>query len=70
MEEKLLNTAKEILGTEEIDLDTPMDECEQWDSAAHLILLSELEEEMRIEIPLEEVQTLNCLRDFLKFAKE
>ena len=70
MEEKLLNTAKEILGTEEIDLDTQMDECEQWDSAAHLILLSELEEEMRIEIPLEEVQTLNCLRDFLKFAKE
>lgn len=70
MEEKLLHIAKEILDTEGINLDTPRDKCEEWDSAAHLILLSELEEEMGIEIPLEEVETLKCLRDFLKFAKE
>lgn len=70
MEEKLLKTAKEILNTDGIDLDTKRENCEEWDSAAHLILLSELEETMNIEIPIESVDGVNCLRDFLKFIRE
>lgn len=70
MEEKLLGIAKDIFGADNIMLDTEKDECEQWDSASNLILLSELEDEMDIEIPIEEVDKIQCLRDFLKFIKE
>lgn len=70
MEEKLLAAAKEIFNTEEITLDMEKEKCAAWDSAAHLILLSELEEEMNIEVPIEEVESVKCLRDFLNFVKE
>lgn len=69
MEEKLLNIAKEILETEDITLDTLREECEKWDSAAHLILLSEIEEQFEIEVQIEEVDSIKCLRDFLEFLK-
>lgn len=69
MEEKLLHIAKEILDTDDIGLDTERQECEAWDSATHLVLLSELEDEMDIGVPIEEVEGVKCLRDFLKFAR-
>ena len=70
MEEKLLNISKEILDIEDITLDMEKENCAEWDSAAHLILMSELEEEMGIEVPFEEVNSVKCLRDFLKYVGE
>lgn len=70
MQEKLLNIAKEILEIEEITLDTVRSECEEWDSAAHLVLLSEIEEQFEVEIPIEAVESIKCLHDFLKFIEE
>lgn len=70
MDEKLLNIAKEILEVENITLDTNREECTEWDSAAHLILLSEIEEQFEVEVPIEEVDSIKYLRDFLKFVEE
>ncbi|MCI8779899.1 MAG: acyl carrier protein [Lachnospiraceae bacterium] len=69
MEEKLLNIAKEILEIEDITLDTEKAGCTEWDSAAHLVLLSEIEEEFGAEIPIEAVDSIKCLRDFLNFLE-
>ena len=69
MEKRLLNIAKEILEVEDITLDTEREACTEWDSAAHLILLSEIEEQFETEIPIEEVDSIKYLRDFLKFLK-
>ena len=65
MEEKLLNIAKEIFDTEELTLDTKKEEIAEWDSAANLILLSEIEEELEIEVSIEKIEEISCLRDFL-----
>ena len=69
MEEKLLNIAKEILETEDITLGTNKMECEKWDSAAHLILMSEIEEQFGVEKPIEKVGSIKCLHDFLNFLE-
>lgn len=70
MEERLLEIAREILSRDEMDLSMQREDCEAWDSAAHLILLSELEEELGIVVPFEEVGNIRRLKDFLRFAKE
>ena len=44
-------------------------ECEKWDSAAHLILMSEIEEQFGVEIPIEKVGSIKCLHDFLNFLE-
>ncbi len=69
MGEKLLEIAKEILEIENITLETDRAGCEEWDSAAHLVLLSEIEEQFGVEIPIEEVGYIKCLHDFLKFLE-
>lgn len=69
MEEKLLEIAKEVLDKDNITLDTEKKDCVEWDSAAHLILLAELEENMNLNIPIEETEHIERLRDFLTFAK-
>ncbi len=64
MGEKLLEIAKEILEIENITLETDRAGCEAWDSAAHLVLLSEIEEQFGVEIPIEEVGYIKCLKIF------
>lgn len=70
MENKLVELAKEIFERDDVTLDTKKAACEEWDSATHLILLSELEDELNIEVPIEEVGNIVCLRDFIKYVKE
>ena len=69
MEDKLIEIMQEVLGSDEITLDTERESCAEWDSAAHLILLSALEEDLEIEVPIEEVAKIKTPRDFLEFAR-
>lgn len=69
MEDKLIEIVQEVLGSDEITLDTDRESCVEWDSAAHLILLSALEEDLEIEVPIEEVAKIKTPRDFLGFMR-
>ena len=70
MEDKLIEIMREVLGSDEVTLDTERALCVEWDSAAHLILLSAIEEDLEIEVPIEEVANIMTPRDFLKFARD
>ncbi|WP_448377131.1 hypothetical protein [Fervidobacterium sp.] len=67
LEAKLLEIAKGIF-EKEIALDDKREEISAWDSFAHLLLVTRVEEELGLVIPTEEVSKVRCLKDFLKFA--
>lgn len=69
MEEKLLKILKEILLiTEEISIDISRDELQSWDSITHIQLLSEVENKLNISVPIEDVDKIKKLSDFLKYT--
>lgn len=69
MEEKILEIFQDVLGEANISLDTVRNECAEWDSASHLIILSTLEDELNIEVPIDDVPEIISPRDFLKYVK-
>lgn len=54
------------LGT--ITLDTMIEEIEEWDSLAHVMIIGELEEKLGITIPLEDAIELTGVRELLEKA--
>jgi len=70
MREKLLETAKQILKVNSIDLYKNRHDISEWDSLAHIQLVASIEEEFNLSIPFEEVANINCLADFLKYLEE
>ena len=56
MKEKIIKLIEEVLkvpaGT--ITEDTMIEDVEQWDSLAHVMIIGQLEEELGVSIPLEE----------------
>lgn len=68
--DKLIKIAEEILEKGHITLDTRREDCSGWDSAAHLMLLAELEDTMNISVPIEQVEKIRKLGDFLLFSLE
>ena len=69
MENKFLDIVASILrvNREEINMDLKKDDLQSWDSLAHIALVAELEEELNIEIPIEDVPNINSLCDFQKY---
>lgn len=69
MEEKFLDIAASVLRVkrENLNMDIRRDELETWDSLAHIALIAELEEELGVEIPIEEVPNITALKDFKKY---
>lgn len=70
MKEKILALAEEILkvpaGT--ITEDTMMEDVEEWDSLAHVMLIGELEERYGIEIDLDEAVEITGMKELLELA--
>lgn len=58
---KVVEICKEVFDNEELDLseNTTMDELEEWDSLAHLTLISELEDTFNIKFKLDDIMKGN-----------
>lgn len=68
-ETKLLEIAKNFIGLDDITLDTPREEVEEWDSLAHVMLISAVAEDLGIKVPIEASEKIKCLKDILKYEK-
>ena len=68
-ESRLIELAREIIGDKDIGLDTDRENVSEWDSLMHVMLIAAVAEEMNINIPIDEVKRISCLKDILKYAK-
>ncbi len=70
MKEKIIALIEEVLqvppGT--VGENTRMEDVEQWDSLAHVMLIGELEAKLGISIPLEEAVEIDCVAQILEKA--
>ncbi len=68
MKEKIISLVEEILkvsaGT--ITETTKMEDVEQWDSLAQVMIIGELEERFGISIPLEEAVEITSMKELLE----
>ena len=69
MENKLLNLAADILNVkvDSITLSTSRSMLEEWDSLAHIQLIIGVESSFNIKIPIEEINDIQTIDDFLKY---
>lgn len=70
MKEKIIALIAEILMVPEgtVTENTVMEDLEEWDSLAHVMIIGELEEKLGISIPLDEAVELTGVADILKKA--
>lgn len=70
MKEQIIALMEEVLrlpaGT--VTEDTTMDDIEEWDSLAHVMLIGELEEKLGISIPLDEAVEITTVKEILAKA--
>jgi acyl carrier protein len=68
---QLYKIIAEILETEinNITPETSRDEMEKWDSLAMLQIVGEIQDELSVKIPIEEIANIMRVKDFLKFLK-
>lgn len=71
MKKKILALVAEVLQVEEelITEETCMEDFEEWDSLAHVMLIGELETQLGISIPLDEAIEITCVKELLKFCE-
>ncbi|TMK48917.1 MAG: acyl carrier protein [Alphaproteobacteria bacterium] len=69
MEQKLITVVAAALGVdpELLKLDSAAGEIEAWDSVAQINIVSEVEEEFGVSIPIEKIAELHTIRDFLLY---
>lgn len=72
MKEQIIDIITEILqvppGT--VTEDTRIDDLEEWDSLAQVLIIGELESRLGITISLEEAEEMTGVTDFLNLNKE
>ena len=70
MKEKVIALITEVLMVEEgiITETTLMEDVEEWDSLAHVMIIGELEEKLGSSIPLDEAVELTGVADILKYV--
>lgn len=70
MQEKMIALIEELLkvpvGT--INIDTRIEDVEEWDSLAHVTIIGELEERLGVVIPLEDAIEINSVRELFEKA--
>lgn len=70
MKEKIILLIEDILkvpsGT--ITEETIIEDVEQWDSLAHVMIIGELEEQLKITIPLDEAIEISSMKELLEKA--
>lgn len=71
MKEKIIDLITSILQVPEgtITEDTRIEDVEQWDSLAHVMIIGELEDKLGISIPLDEAVELTSVREILEMAE-
>lgn len=67
MKEKIIEIITEILQVPEgtVTEDTRIEDLEQWDSLAQVLIIGELESRLGIVIPLEEAEEMTGVSDLL-----
>ena len=70
MKEKIIALITEILMVPEgtVTENTMMDDLEEWDSLAHVMIIGELEEKLGVSIPLDEAIELTGVAQILEKA--
>ena len=70
MIEEVLELNTQILQVEQgfITIDTKIDDVEQWDSLAHVMIIGELEDKMGIKIALDDAIELKSVSELLEKA--
>lgn len=70
LQKKVTGLIEELLKLPEgtITLDTMIEDIEEWDSLAHVMIIGELEERLGITIPLEDAIELTGVRELLEKA--
>lgn len=64
--DKLRNILEEILEIE-INEETSINNCEEWDSANHVFIILEIQEVFGVKIPVEIIDKLRSYSDIKKF---
>lgn len=71
MRDKIIQIIEETLkaapGT--ITADTKIEDVEEWDSLAHVMILGALEEQLGLSIPLEEAIEMTSVSELLELAE-
>jgi len=52
------------------EIDAPIESFENWDSLAHLIIISEIEKELEVNIPIENYNDIKKISDFSRYINE
>lgn len=63
---KLIEVVARVLeiDSSKVSLETTRQDCDNWDSLAHLMLISEVEDEFMIKIPFKKINEINSVADF------
>lgn len=70
MEEKVLEILKNLFELDTIDETCSQENCEKWDSMAHLNLVVELESEFGVSLEPDEIASMQSYKDVINFLKE
>ncbi|MBQ4536977.1 MAG: acyl carrier protein [Lachnospiraceae bacterium] len=70
MKEQIIELIEELLRVEAgtITEETQIEDVEQWDSLAHVMIIGELEERLSVSIPLDEAIELTSVKELLEKA--
>ena len=66
-EKKMISMAKELIGHEDINMDTELSTVDGWDSLVHVMLIAAMADTFGVNVPVEEVSNIVCLKDFKKY---
>lgn len=69
MENKVIEIVKEVLETNNIDINTTQQECDAWDSMSSLNIVVELETEFDISFEPEEIAAMNSIKAICEVIK-
>ena len=70
MKNEILALMAEVLQVPEdmITEDTRMDDLEEWDSLAHVMLIGELESQLGISLSVDEAVEITCVKELLELC--
>lgn len=65
----IIKILKSALGTGNVDENTTKENCEEWDSFNHLVVISDLERELQMEFTIQETEQMNSIKDILRIVE-
>lgn len=70
MEDKLLQILKDTLGNENISQNVSQENCNEWDSMAHLNIIIAIEDEFDVSIEPDDIVRLSSFDHLCKYIKK